>query len=136
MTSHTIDPKSALNVMFRALRKRGFIALQNHLCCGSCACADISDRVRKAGGDPETANYVFYHRQNTERMWNRYGEFQGVYLSWGGDAAAIVEEARRAGFAVEHDGTPGACVHISGMRNLDAEALPLAASFAADCGVE
>lgn len=39
--------KDALGRAFLSLRKQGYIARQNHLCCGSCSAAKIASDVKK-----------------------------------------------------------------------------------------
>ena len=45
---------------------------------------------------------MFYHRQDTPDLASE----GGCYLAWGGDGEEIAAALRRAGLAVEWDGTP------------------------------
>ena len=53
-----------LRAVFNDLRRAGFIALQNHKCCGSCAGADIGCRVEAMDSLPQGA--VFYCAQTAK----------------------------------------------------------------------
>ena len=64
---------------FRALRKKGYFAKQNFLCCNSCGWFGVpNDNAKKV---------VFYHRQDNERK--QRGE--KFHVSWAGDAKEIME---------------------------------------------
>jgi hypothetical protein len=86
--------KDRLNDMFKALRKEGYIARQNFMCCGGCASAALGDALDKAAldGKPKKGA-VYYHRQDAERM------DEGVYLGFGAadvDGLPATEEAEDA----------------------------------------
>lgn len=70
--------KENLTQAFKEIRKKGYFARQNFLCCQSCAWAAVPD-----GKDEKV---VFYHNQDADGI--RYGE---VYLAWSGNGAEIVE---------------------------------------------
>lgn len=104
--------KQKLNEAFKDLRKRlNFYAFQGHLCCQTCACADIENRI---GQDKDKRDgYVFYHRQDKRSFGNGY-----VYLSYGttdikGDTpikatmigSCVAEALTRAGLKYEWSGT-------------------------------
>ena len=59
--------KTKLNAAFKALRKEGFLAHQNFLCCSSCAgtqLANTAEKLKDKG--TEIKGIVFYHRQDAE----------------------------------------------------------------------
>ena len=62
--------KLKLTEAFKILRKEGFIARQNFMCCGNCAGYDIATIVSKM---PEkkrakVKGCVFYHHQDNDRL--------------------------------------------------------------------
>jgi len=72
--------KVKLNNVFKRLREEGLFALQNHLCCRSCAGADIGTRASaRAAKGRVIRGGVFYCRQDKEHM-EESGE---VYLNYG-----------------------------------------------------
>ena len=50
---------------FAALRRQGYIARQNYLCCGTCAGAAIATDIKEKRLKPRGA--VFYTKQDRER---------------------------------------------------------------------
>lgn len=66
-----------LNKAFKALRKAGYFARQNFLCCQSCGWAAIPQ---------DTFKVVFYHNQDNRSK--KLG--QPFYLSWNGSGSEIV----------------------------------------------
>ena len=46
--------------MFKTLRKNGFYARMNLMCCQTCACAELGDMAKKRGDKP----YVYWHGQD------------------------------------------------------------------------
>ena len=84
--------KNDLTQAFKELRKLGYFARQNFMCCQSCAWASVPD------GKEEKV--VFYHRQdNTDVKYSN-----SVYLAWNGNGAEIVEVLSKF-FKVEWDGS-------------------------------
>lgn len=83
--------RSKLNQLFKNLRKHGFVAKQNYLCCRGCAGAQLSsdalawDQSKK----DSLKGVVFYTRQDGEglntkpRRFQRYNRPQSLYLSYG-----------------------------------------------------
>jgi hypothetical protein len=108
-----IERKAVLQA-FKALRKEGFIARANFMCCMSCACAEIATKVAAKGGDPGKTSYVFWHKQDEEYAFpKRWGRKSGsLYLRWGGDPARIVEALIAQGLVVYHDGKASSCVEV------------------------
>ena len=112
---------SKLNDAFKALRKAGFIARQNFMCCGNCASHALAAHIK--GMTPlkreRVKGAVFYTRQNTAAFRRRDSQ---IYLAYGPvgvqglgtfgrDASevgtAVVEALKAAGLEVEWDGNPG-----------------------------
>lgn len=86
------DFKSKINKGFRALRKAGYTAKQNFMCCQNCGCAALYDN--------ESEKYVFYHKQDAEYL-KKNGN---VYLAHRGNGEEIVKILRDSGLIVEWDG--------------------------------
>jgi len=103
--------KALLAKAFADLRKQGFVAKQNFMCCSSCACASIWTDIEKAPG--KYIGAVYYHKQDTDHL-KESGEFcvgfgpmnvdaeDWVWLLAGHAAKTTFE---RHGLAVEWDGT-------------------------------
>ena len=82
-----------LSKAFRALRKEGYVAKQNFMCCQSCAWAELSE------GEAEKA--VFYHNQDYQDL--KRGD--DLYLAWSGDGNLIAETLIKNGMTISWDGT-------------------------------
>ena len=82
-----------INNAFKELRKLGYFARQNFMCCQTCGWAEVpDDKANRA---------VFYHRQDTEHF-NRNGE---LYLAWDGDGNEIIKTFQSVGLTTEWDGS-------------------------------
>lgn len=125
-----------LNALFRALRRAGLVARQNHLCCGGCAAASVGEMARARG----LRGAVYYHRQDAEGLrptdvWGiRRKGGEGVHLGFGAvDAdesvtveigAEVCRLAREVGLTTEWDGTAAQRVWVALPGGIDAEARP------------
>lgn len=70
--------KQNLNKAFRQLRKAGYFARQNFMCCNTCGWHEVPEDKGEMA--------VFYHSQNADALKN-----SGItYLSWSGDAQQII----------------------------------------------
>lgn len=67
-----------LTQAFKALRKHGYFARQNFLCCQSCAWAAIPEG--------KFEKVVFYHNQDNQQKVKGHP----FHLAWNGDGQAIV----------------------------------------------
>jgi len=81
-----------LTVAFKSLRKKGYFAKQNFMCCLSCGNSAIPKDKKK--------KFVFYHRQDAETL-RQYGY---CYLAWGGNGKEIVETLEAEGLKVVWNG--------------------------------
>jgi len=89
----TMTGREALKKAFANLRKAGYFARMNFMCCTGCAAAAVpEDKSEKA---------VFYHSQDTEGL-DQHGE---VYLGWAGDASEIIGILSKLGMWVQWEGT-------------------------------
>ena len=94
---------------FQALRSQGFIARQSFMCCGSCAGAELSNRVEHYSDDirGKCKGCVFYTQQQAAAA--RDGADQ-IYLSYGplhtdkaGTVGLSAEEVGRAVAGALHE---------------------------------
>lgn len=85
--------KTNLSKAFAELRKAGYFAKQNHLCCQSCGWASMTKE--------EAKNAVFYHAQDT--MSFRKGD--DLYLCWSGNGYQIAYTLQKHGLEVLWDGS-------------------------------
>lgn len=92
--------RQKIGVAFRALRKSGYIARQNFMCCMGCGFAAMPEGTKKA---------VFYHRQDADRL----SSSGRCYIAWGGDGQEIRKAFEAAGLKVEWDGTEAARFCVS-----------------------
>lgn len=88
-----------LNLAFKQLRKAGYFARQNFLCCQSCACAAIPDDVEK---------YVFYHAQDNDDK----KEGLPFFVAWRGVGKEIVSIFESNGINVNWDGDEGIRIEL------------------------
>jgi hypothetical protein len=75
-----------LTIAFKALRRKGYFAKQNFLCCQSCGWAEINE----LGYDDKA---VFYHVQD----YHDYKDGQDFFLAWRGDGNEIVKTLNKYG---------------------------------------
>lgn len=94
--------RAGITKAFRILRKRGYVALQNFMCCQSCARSEIANRFDKKGTPEEDRKLVFYHQQDAVAL----RETGTVFLAWSGNGWEIAYALRDAGLQVEWDGDP------------------------------
>lgn len=87
-SQHVAKVVDALAVAFDDLRKQGYKARQNFMCCQTCGSASL--RGKGLG-------YVFYHNQDMDRL-NAGG---GTYLAYDGDGMVIVKALLKAGLRVQ-----------------------------------
>jgi hypothetical protein len=84
---------------FRTLRKLGYFARQNWMCCQGCGWAAVPDQDK----------VVFYHSQDREH----FIETGNLYLSWSGDGEEIVKAFHEAGLCVKWDGDTGTRILVA-----------------------
>lgn len=77
---------------FRELRKHGYFARQNFMCCQSCGWAEVPD----GRGD----KVVFYHQQDNERKVKN----ESFHLAWSGDGHEIQRILESCGVKTKWDG--------------------------------
>lgn len=100
-TTTTLTDKKAFNVVFKELRKEGFVARQNYWCCQSCAWSALDSDYE---GLTDDSDIVFYHGQDAEAFDGQHLKERGIYLAWSGNGNKIKEVFERHGFKVEWDG--------------------------------
>jgi hypothetical protein len=85
--------KGKITNAFKELRKLGYFARQNFLCCQTCAWYAVPDeKAEKA---------VFYHNQDNSRLINE----GSCNLAWAGDGNEIVSVLNKHGIKTEWDGS-------------------------------
>lgn len=110
--------KDKVKAAFKALRKIGYIARQNFLCCSGCANAQLANEVEAKGGDLETAKHVYYHQQCNDAFRDKRDDLtpdlHGVlFIHWQGDGVEIVRALREQGLdAIWPDGDSGRCIEV------------------------
>jgi hypothetical protein len=97
--SNPID-KSRITEAFRELRKLGYFARQNYLCCQSCAWSAIPEE--------KSEKVVFYHAQDNDRLKSS-GK---CHLGWSGDGNEIVSVLNKHGVKTIWDGLGGTRIQI------------------------
>lgn len=83
-----------LTIAFKDLRKKGYFARMNFLCCQSCAWKAVPQDAEKV---------VFYHDQDADNL----KEGMDLYLAWSGDANEIINILSRRGLICEWNGDAG-----------------------------
>ena len=94
--------RTNLSKAFAELRKQGYFAKQNFMCCQSCAWAELSE------GEAEKA--VFYHNQDYRDL--KSGD--DLYLAWAGDGEFIVDTLVKNGMTISWDGTANTRILVRG----------------------
>lgn len=93
--------KEKISNAFRELRRLGYFARQNFMCCQTCGWAEVpEDKADKA---------VFYHHQDKERL-DREGK---LYLNWSGDGNLIKSVFEKCGLKVEWNGTDSTRIKVT-----------------------
>jgi hypothetical protein len=107
---------------FRALRKQGFIARADFLCCSSCASAALSaqaaQRVDSNKARPKPFKGIAYWHKQADDAWWDCGEltigfsgYEAEGVTWGLPieqvGQAVVMELVKRGVRTEWDGTAG-----------------------------
>lgn len=84
--------RERIKIAFAALRREGYFARMNFMCCQTCGWA----AVPKGRAD----KVVFYHAQDAEDL----AAGRPMMMAWAGDSAVIVRAFRDAGLKVIWDG--------------------------------
>jgi hypothetical protein len=82
---------TAITIAFRELRKHGYFARQNHLCCATCGWNAVPDNF--------TDRAVFYHNQDAHDL----KDIGWCYLSWAGNSEEILLILQKHGLQPELD---------------------------------
>lgn len=76
----TGSARDVLGIVFGQLRKLGYLARMNFLCCAGCASYDLATRAAALKDKGKTVNgVVFWHRQDEDR----YQESGRLFLRYG-----------------------------------------------------
>lgn len=98
--------KEKIKIGFRNLRKNGYLARQNFMCCQGCGWAKLEEDY----GEERTKKAVFYHRQDKEELDN--GE--PFFVCWVGDGHEIVKVLNDSGVTTDWDGDEGRRILLTG----------------------
>ena len=94
----TIQEK--LTLAFKDLRKLGYFARQNFMCCQTCGWDAVPEGREKV---------VFYHAQDKATLDKR----GYCYLAWSGNGNEIVATLRNRGLTAEWNGTDGNRIKVT-----------------------
>lgn len=97
--SNPID-KSRITEAFRELRKLGYFARQNFLCCSSCAWYEVPEE--------KSEKVVFYHSQDNDNLKSE-GK---CYIAWAGDGTEIVSVLNKHGVKTIWNGSKDTRIQI------------------------
>jgi hypothetical protein len=89
-----------LTAAFRNLRRDGYFARQNWMCCQNCGVHAVPEKYE---------NYVFYHCQDADCL----KETGQTHLAWSGDGDLIKRRCEDAGLHVVWDGTEATRLLVS-----------------------
>lgn len=92
--------KSKLTKAFQALRKAGYFARQNFMCCQGCAWNAMTDE--------QAEKAVFFHRQDAEDL----KEEGSCHLAWAGNGKEIVKILEDNGVQTKWEGTDNKRIKI------------------------
>lgn len=129
--------KAKINKVFAALRKKGFMARQNFMCCSTCACSRAAHDVETllVEGKPAPQGAIFYTKQSgffngrpgsrgtkVQKMRLTYGQVYTKHGALGVDtkkAGELLRDLLEAeGLHVEWDGDPEKSMLIDPCPNL------------------
>tara|TARA_Y100000004_G_scaffold97144_1_gene108694 strand:+ start:21447 stop:21779 length:333 start_codon:yes stop_codon:yes gene_type:complete len=96
------DVRGAIKTAFANLRKKGYFARMNYMCCSGCAGAAMPEN---------TKNYVFFHNQCNEQLVDE----GRVYLYWAGDGAEIVDELHNQNLIINWNGKDYEAIFVEGV---------------------
>ncbi len=91
---------NSLNAAFKELRKFGYFARQNFMCCQNCGWHAIPD------GKSEKA--VFFHQQDNEDK----KEGKPFFLAWSGDGQQICDILNRNGVVTQWNGSESVRIEV------------------------
>lgn len=90
-----------LNEGFKGLRKNGYFARQNFMCCQTCGWSGVPDG--------KESKVVFYHNQDNDNKKN----YEPFYLSWSGDGNEIQRILKEHGVETEWDGSDSTRIQVT-----------------------
>ena len=91
---------TTLNNAFKELRKFGYFARQNFMCCQNCGWHAIPDG--------QTDKAVFYHQQDNDSK----KEGKSFCLAWSGDGHQICDILNRNGIETNWDGSESKRIEV------------------------
>lgn len=106
--------RGRLKAAFADLRKRGYAARMNFMCCGSCASYALNEK------HPDKP-HVYWHRQGDAAFTvrQRFGRIERsddlvdtLYIHWSGDGEEIAAVLRDWGLRVKWEGSDAYCIEV------------------------
>ena len=91
---------TTLNSAFKELRKFGYFARQNFMCCQNCGWHAIPEG--------QTDKAVFFHQQDNDSK----KEGKSFCLAWSGDGQQICDILNRNGVVTEWDGSESKRIEV------------------------
>lgn len=107
--------KEAIKKAFSELRKAGFIARSNFMCCMSCASYGLAEMARERGIE----KMVYWHRQDEEYLkekgilFLRYSSMKDDDEASRSVGEEVVEALKRNGLSVEWSGDLNKCIEVT-----------------------
>ena len=114
--------KDKINMVFKELRREGYLARMNYLCCCTCVNCNLSQKaeeLEKIGKKVE--GIVYYHQQGEQDLWE-YGNVCLYYGTLKDDdqertadktiGEQVVKRFQSTGVNVKWDGNPGTAIWL------------------------
>lgn len=118
------EVRHAILKAFRELRKEGYLARANHLCCQNCAGYDLTEKAAKLVGEGKSVKgCVFWHNQD-EQNWKETGsmhlafgdmdstEHGKIGLTTKEVGERVVEKLKKFNVPYEWDGKSGTRIRV------------------------
>lgn len=120
----------ARNIMaqvFKALRKRGYLARMNFSCCSSCAGYDLATRASEmTDKGKDIAGCAFWHKQDEAYYWEtgqlalryghlgtaKHGDLGKPTKEQGEEIVALIAECSKS-IEVDWDGNPASVIYVA-----------------------
>ena len=110
------NDKQRISAAFKSLRKLGYVAKMNFMCCMGCGLAAM----------PETDKWVFWHQQDDDHAFEKVNRWadkprnlqHDLMLRWGGDANLIISALRAERLTVEWYGQENRCIQVKAQKVL------------------
>lgn len=118
------EVRHAVLKAFGKLRKEGYLARANHLCCQNCAGYDLTQKaVKLIEEGKEVKGCIFWHKQDEQR-WKETGSMYIAFGNMDSDkhgkiglstkevGERVVEELKKFNVPYEWDGSAGSRIKV------------------------